>query len=254
MLRQAFLSLSNSRDLQNVALSNGAARRFALRFVAGETLEQAVQAIAELNAKGCKATFDHLGENISNADEARQAAASYIDILEAIDRHGLDSNVSLKLTQMGLDIDEGLCYENLERICTRAQELNNFVRIDMESSAYTDRTLEIFRRLWHKGGFRNVGVVLQAYLYRTEADVREMNRLGVRVRLCKGAYNEPADVAFPRKEDVDINYARLARILIKEGNYPGIATHDERLIQHLKRYVAKKGISPSRFEFQMLYG
>lgn len=254
MLRQAFLSLSNSQELQNVALSNGAARKFALRFVAGETLEQAVQAIKTLNARGCKATFDHLGENICNADEAREAAASYMDILEAINRYRLDSNVSLKLTQMGLDLDEGLCYENLARICARARELNNFVRIDMESSAYTDRTLDIFRRLWHKGGFRNVGVVLQAYLYRTEADVREMNKLGARVRLCKGAYNEPASVAFPRKEDVDINYARLARLLVKEGNYPGIATHDERLIQHIKRYATKKGIAPSRFEFQMLYG
>ncbi|HVG01055.1 MAG TPA: proline dehydrogenase family protein [Chloroflexia bacterium] len=254
MLRQAFLSLSNSQDLQNVALHNGAARKFALRFVAGETLEQAVQAIAALNARGCKATFDHLGENICNADEARQAAASYIDILEAIKRYRLDSNVSLKLTQMGMDLDEGLCYENVERICTRARELNNFVRIDMESSAYTDRTLEVFRRLWHKGGFRNVGVVLQAYLYRTEGDVREMNKLGARVRLCKGAYNEPSEVAFPRKEDVDINYARLARLLMMEGNYPGIATHDERLIQHLRRYAAKKGIPASKFEFQMLYG
>ncbi|HEX8222100.1 MAG TPA: proline dehydrogenase family protein [Chloroflexia bacterium] len=254
MLRQAFLSLSNSQDLQNVALHNGAARKFALRFVAGETLQQAVQAIAALNAKGCKATFDHLGENICNAEEARQAAASYIDILEAIKRHRLDSNVSLKLTQMGLDLDEGLCYENVERICARARELNNFVRIDMESSAYTERTLDVFRRLWHKGGFRNVGVVLQAYLYRTEGDVREMNKLGARVRLCKGAYNEPSEVAFPRKEDVDINYARLARLLMKEGNYPGIATHDERLIQHLRRYAAKKGIPASKFEFQMLYG
>ncbi|HEY0071750.1 MAG TPA: proline dehydrogenase family protein [Chloroflexia bacterium] len=254
MLRQAFLSLSNSQDLQNVALHNGAARKFALRFVAGETLKQAVQAIAALNAKGCMATFDHLGENICNADEARQAAASYLDILEAIARHRLNSNVSLKLTQMGLDLDEGLCYENVARIVTRARELNNFVRLDMESSAYTDRTLGIFRRLWHNDGFRNVGVVLQAYLYRTEADVREMNKIGARVRLCKGAYNEPAEVAFPRKEDVDINYARLARLLVKEGNYPGIATHDERLIQHVKRYAAKKGIPASRFEFQMLYG
>ncbi len=237
-----------------MALHNGAARRFALRFVAGETLEQAVRAIAALNARGCKATLDHLGENICNADEARQAAASYIDILEAITRHRLDSNVSLKLTQMGLDIDEELCYQNVANICARARELNNFVRIDMESSAYTDRTLDIFRRLWHKDGFRNVGVVLQSYLYRTEADVREMNKLGARVRLCKGAYNEPSDVAFPRKEDVDTNYARLARLLIKEGNYPGIATHDERLIQHVKWYAAKKGIPASKFEFQMLYG
>lgn len=237
-----------------MALHNGAARKFALRFVAGETLQQAVQAIAALNRKGCLATFDHLGENICNASEARQAAATYLDILAAIKRHGLNSNVSLKLTQMGLDLDEGLAYENVARICRKAQELNNFVRIDMESSAYTVRTLDIFRRLWNREGFRNVGVVLQAYLYRTEGDVREMNKLGARVRLCKGAYNEPEAVAFPRKVDVDVNYARLARLLISEGNYPGIATHDERLIQHVKRFVAKKGIAPAKFEFQMLYG
>lgn len=254
MLRQAFLSLSNSNELQNVALHNGVARKFALRFVAGETLEQAVQAIVTLNRKGCMATFDHLGENICNAEEARQAADSYLDILDAIQRRKLKSNVSLKLTQMGLDLDEGLAYENVARICRKAQELDNFVRLDMESSAYTDRTLDVFRRLWHKEGYRNVGVVLQAYLYRTEADVREMNKLGARVRLCKGAYNEPEEVAFPRKADVDLNYARLARLLISEGKYPGIATHDERLIQHVKRFVAKKGISPAKFEFQMLYG
>jgi len=158
------------------------------------------------------------------------------------------------LTQMGLDVDEELCYRNLSSICERARQTDNFVRIDMESSAYTDRTLDLFRRLWHEGGYKNVGVVLQAYLYRTESDVREMNALGARVRLCKGAYNEPSTVAFAKKSDVDANYAKLTTLLLREGKYPALATHDARLVSFAKRYAASKGIDPSRFEFQMLYG
>lgn len=254
VLRQTFLSLSNSRELQDVALHNAAARKFALRFVAGETLAQAVRAISALNAKGIMATFDHLGENVDTPQAAKAAAGSYLAVLEAIKRYRLNSNVSLKLTQMGLDVDQELCYKNVSRICQKAREMDNFVRIDMESSAYTDRTLDMFRRLWNEGGYHNVGVVLQAYLYRTEEDVREMNRLGARVRLCKGAYNEPEEVAFPEKADVDANYAKLVRLLLTEGKYPGIATHDSRLIEYTKRFAASKGIAPSRFEFQMLYG
>jgi proline dehydrogenase len=255
MLRQAFLTMSNSQELENIALHNPMARKFALRFVAGETLDQAVEAIKALNKNGIMATFDQLGENVHTEQAAIADANSYIKILERIVSSGINSNVSLKLTQMGLDVDQELCFKNLCRICQRAKELNNiFVRIDMESSAYTDRTLAMFRRLWHDAGYRNVGVVLQSYLYRTEGDVREMNKLGARVRLCKGAYNEPAEVAFPRKEDVDANYAKLTRLLLTEGNYPAIATHDSRLIEYTKRFAAKRGISPSKFEFQMLYG
>ena len=254
MLRQTFLSLSNSRELQDIALQNGLARKFALRFVAGETLDQAVSAIVALNNKGIMATFDHLGENISTPDAAKAAADSYIEVLERIKTSGINSNVSLKLTQMGLDVDEELCLDNLVRICQKARELDNFVRLDMESSAYTDRTLDMFRTLWHDKGFRNVGVVLQAYLYRTENDIIEMNELGARVRLCKGAYNEPKEVAFPEKADVDRNYAKLARLLLQEGHYPGIATHDERIIEYIKKFAAANGIDHAKFEFQMLYG
>jgi proline dehydrogenase len=254
VLRQTFLSMSNSSELENIALHNGMARRFALRFVAGETLEQAAKAIADLNKKGITATFDHLGENVNTAAEAIASADSYIEVLDKIEKTGIKSNVSLKLTQMGLDVDEELCYRNVSRVCERARELDNFVRLDMESSAYTDRTLDVFRRLWHESRYRNVGVVLQAYLYRTEEDVREMNSLGARVRLCKGAYNEPAEVAFPKKADVDANYAKLAALLLKEGTYPGIATHDSRLIEYTKRFAARRGIDRSKFEFQMLYG
>jgi len=254
VLRNAFLVMSNSRELQDVALHNGTARRFALRFVAGETLGQATRTIVALNKKGIMATFDHLGENVSTAAEAVASADAYMEILNQIDRTKINSNVSLKLTQMGMDIDEELCFRNVARICQRARELNNFVRVDMESSAYIDRTLNLFRKLWHESGYRNVGVVLQAYLYRTEQDVRELNSLGARVRLCKGAYNEPAEVAFPRKADVDANYAKLAALLLREGTYPAIATHDSRLIEYTKRYATKRGIDRSRFEFQMLYG
>jgi len=254
VLRNAFLVMSNSRELQDVALHNGTARRFALRFVAGETLGQATRTIVALNKKGIMATFDHLGENVSTAAEAVASADAYMEILNQIDRTKINSNVSLKLTQMGMDIDEELCFRNVARICQRARELNNFVRVDMESSAYTDRTLNLFRKLWHESGYRNVGVVLQAYLYRTEQDVRELNSLGARVRLCKGAYNEPAEVAFPRKADADANYAKLAALLLREGTYPAIATHDSRLIEYTKRYATKRGIDRSRFEFQMLYG
>ncbi len=254
MLRQAFLSMSNSRELQNVALHNRAARRFALCFVAGETLNQAVRAIAELNKAGIKATFDQLGENVDSVEAANSAADSYLRILDKIVATAIDSNVSLKLTQMGLDVDEEVCFRNVCRICENAKQLNNFVRLDMESSAYTDRTLNMFRRLWHEAGYRNVGVVLQSYLYRTESDIREMNQLGARVRLCKGAYNEPEEVAYPKKSDVDANYARLTKLLLTEGNYPGIATHDRRLIEYTKKFAAARWIAPEKFEFQMLYG
>jgi proline dehydrogenase len=246
--------MSNSSELENIALNNGLARRFALRFVAGETLNQAAKAIADLNKKGIMATFDHLGENVSTSDEAIASADSYIEVLDKIEKTGIQSNVSLKLTQMGLDVDEELCYRNVARICERAKQMDNFVRLDMESSAYTDRTLDMFRRLWHESRYRNVGVVLQAYLYRTEEDVREMNSLGARVRLCKGAYNEPEEVAFPKKADVDRNYAKLTALLLTEGTYPGIATHDMRLVEYTKRFAAKRGIDRSKFEFQMLYG
>lgn len=254
MLRQAFLTLSNSRELGDMALHNSAARKLVLRFVAGETLDEAVAAVRELNHKGIMATLDHLGENVSSSAEARASADAYVEALDRIKDTVINCNASLKLTQMGLDIDEDLCLDNVARIVEKAKAHGNFVRIDMESSAYTDRTLGVFRKLWKEKGFRNVGVVLQAYLYRTEEDVREMNSLGARVRLCKGAYNEPPEVAFPKKADVDANYAKLARLLLREGNYPGIATHDERLIAHVKKYAASRGIDSAKFEFQMLYG
>jgi len=252
MLRQGFLSLSQSRGLRDFAVANPLAQRVARRFVAGEELDEAIPVIRSLNEQGMLATFDHLGENVNSAEDAGATADAYIALLDAIHDNGLRSNVSLKLTALGLDIGEGCALENMRRILERAQSQNNFVRIDMESSDYTDVTLAIFRKLWED--FQNVGLVLQAYLYRTPHDVDEMIRLKARVRLCKGAYNEPPSVAFPEKKDTDMQYARLMCKLIDLGNYPGIATHDVRLINLAKRFAAKKSIPRERFEFQMLYG
>jgi proline dehydrogenase len=252
MLRQGFLTLAQSKGLRDFAVANPLARKVARRFVAGEQLDEAVGVIGDLNRQGMSATFDLLGENVTSAADANGTADAYLALLDAIQEQHLKSNVSLKLTAMGLDISEGTAVDNMRRILERAQGYGNFVRMDMESSDYTDITLEIFRRLWRD--YQNVGVVLQAYLYRTPQDVDEMIRLGARVRLCKGAYNEPPSVAFPEKKDTDMQYARLMCKLIDLGTYPGIATHDVRLINLAKRFVAKKGIPSDRFEFQMLYG
>ncbi|MGI8588177.1 MAG: proline dehydrogenase family protein [Chloroflexia bacterium] len=252
MLRQGFITLSQSKTLRDFAVANPFARKIARRFVAGEELDEAVSVIQSLNRRGMLATFDLLGENVNTEADANSTADAYLALLDAIQRNSLKSNVSIKLTAMGLDISEGTALDNMRRILDRAQKYGNFVRLDMEGSAYTDVTLDIFRRLWRD--HKNVGVVLQAYLYRTSQDVDEMIRLKARVRLCKGAYNEPPSVAFPEKADTDRQYAKLMCRLIAFGNYPGIATHDIRLIDLAKRFVAKHRIPTDRFEFQMLYG
>jgi proline dehydrogenase len=252
MLRQGFISLSQSKGLRDFAVSNPLARKVARRFVAGEEQAEAVQVIAGLNRQGLHATFDLLGENVSTVDEANATADAYLSLLDAIEQQKLDSNVSLKLTAMGLDLGESVAYENMRRILERAKAYNNFVRLDMEGSDYTDVTLALFRRLWKD--YQNVGTVLQAYLYRTPQDVDEMIRLKARVRLCKGAYNEPPTLAFPEKADTDRQYAQLMCRLMARGTYPGFATHDVRLINLAKRFAAKHDIPPSRYEFQMLYG
>ncbi|MGC8927531.1 MAG: proline dehydrogenase family protein [Myxococcota bacterium] len=225
---------------------------FAKRFVAGEELSEAIPAIKALNEKGIMVTFDHLGENVTTEEMAKSAADTYLDLLDVIKKEGLNSNVSVKLTQMGLDLGDEFCLNNVERIVKKAQELNNFVRIDMEGSAYTQRTLDITYKLFEK--YQNVGVVIQAMLLRSEEDVKELNKRGIRVRLCKGAYKEPASVAYQKKEQVNENYLKLMKILLTEGKYPGIATHDEKIIEECKRYISENKIESSRFEFQMLYG
>ncbi len=251
MLRDTLLYLSEQPTLKRL-LSGRMARPLVRRFVAGETLNDAMDAVRRLNDAGLTASLDYLGESVNRAEDAGAAALQYITILHAIERQGARANASLKLTQMGLDVDRALCVRNIERIIAQAAQFGNFIRVDMEGSDYTQVTLDIFKELFAK--HKNVGVVIQSYLYRSEADVRELNVLGARVRLCKGAYSEPESVAFPRKADTDENYIKLMRLLLSEGVYPGIATHDERMIDATREFAAREDIPPDRFEFQMLYG
>ena len=254
MLRKTFLYLSEQKSLHAFALRNPLARRFASRFVAGETLDAAVAAVRELNGRGISASLDVLGESVTSVEEARASAAMVVETQERIAAEKLDCNVSVKLTQMGLDLDRGLCAENMGRILERGRDLGMFVRIDMESSAHTERTLDLFERDFLPAHGERVGIVLQSYLRRTAADVDRLLGARARVRLCKGAYDEPAAVAFPAKTDVDRSYAELMERLLEHGNHPAIATHDPALIARARQFVAAKGITADRFEFQMLYG
>jgi len=254
MLRTGLLWLSEQPRLFSIIRGNGLARRLASRFVAGETVEAAVAALTQLNATGIRASLDLLGESVAGAAEARAARDTYLETLDRIRRAGADANVSVKLTQMGLALDERLCVENLRAIIAQARDDRSFVRIDMEQSEYTERTLQLFRQKFHPEFGNVVGVVLQSYLRRTERDVEDMIALGARVRLCKGAYQEPPAVAFPAKRDVDANFVRCMEWLLERGNYPGIATHDTAIIAHAKDFARERGVAPQRFEFQMLYG
>jgi proline dehydrogenase len=222
--------------------------------VAGETIDEAVKAARELAGRGITASLDLLGESVTVESEAVAARDQYLQMLDRMAAAGEEVNVSVKLTQMGLDIAEDLCYANMARILDKAKQLRGFVRLDMESSEYTQRTLDFFtQRLF--GAYRDhCGVVIQSALRRSEKDINDLIALGARVRLCKGAYLEPPDVAFPDKSDVDKNYVRLLEPLLLKGNYPGIATHDETIIKHARRFVRHEQIPEERFEFQMLYG
>ena len=254
MLRKTFLYLSEQKTLREFAVKNPLARRFASRFVAGETLDTAVAAVRELNGRGISASLDVLGESVTAVDEARASAAMVVETQERIAAERLGCNVSVKLSQMGLDLDPGLCAENMRRILERGRDLGMFVRIDMESSAHTQRTLDLFEREFLPVHGDRVGIVLQSYLRRTSADVDRLIGVRARVRLCKGAYDEPAAVAFPAKADVDRSYAALMERLLERGNQPAVATHDPALIVRARQFVAAKRIAPDRFEFQMLYG
>jgi proline dehydrogenase len=254
MLRNTLLYLSNQPKVFKFVRGNRLAKHFARRFVAGETIGEALAAVRELNGKGITASLDLLGESVSNDAEARAARDEYLRILDRIRESKVNANVSVKLTAMGLDIDHELCVGIMQDILTRAQAYETFVRIDMESSEYTDITLKLFEDRLYPTWKANVGVVLQSYLYRTFADVEHMNSLRARVRICKGAYKEPVKVAYPDKKDVDANYIKCMRELMLHGNYPGVATHDPAMIAEAKRWAKEKGITPDRFEFQMLYG
>ena len=253
-MRQGLLWLSERQGVFNFVRRNGLARRFASRFVAGESIDQGVEAARDLGRRGITASLDLLGESVSVEAEAAAARDQYLRMLERMSAAGAEVNVSVKLTQMGLDISEALCVANMTAILERAAALGGFVRLDMESSAYTQRTLDFFRRHLLDRFGAHCGVVIQSMLRRSAQDVEDLIAMNARVRLCKGAYLEPPAVAFPDKAEVDGNYVRLMERLLLAGNYPGLATHDEALIAHARDFVRRQGIATDRFEFQMLYG
>ncbi len=248
-----FHLLARSRTLKNLAARYGTRHpeSFARRFIAGETVIEAIDAARRVEAQGMLHTLDYLGEAVGTLAEAEAAAREYLAIADAVAKAGIGRNLSLKLTQLGLDVDRASAVDNLRKILDRAEGF--FVRIDMENSPYTDVTLDIFETLWNQG-YHQIGVVLQADLYRTERDVKRIIALGARVRLVKGAYVESRSIAFPRKADVDAAYARLTDVLLAESEYPAIATHDPALIDVAKTRAAARGLGRDRFEFQMLYG
>ncbi len=253
-MRQGLLWLSERQGVFNFVRRNGIARRFASRFVAGESIDQGVEAARELSLRGITASLDLLGESVTAEADAVAARDQYLRMLDRMAASGAEVNVSVKLTQMGLDISEALCVANMTAILERAAALGGFVRLDMESSAYTQRTLDFFRlRLFDRFG-AHCGVVIQSMLRRSEQDVEDLIAMKARVRLCKGAYLEPPAVSFAEKADVDKSYVRLMERLLLAGNYPGIATHDEAIITHARDFVRRQGIGTDRFEFQILYG
>ena len=255
MLRAAFIALSENRSLRHMAESSSIGHRVSGRFVAGTTIEEALKATQETNALGMSVSLDNLGENVTNADEARASAQLYHELLDRIAERGLNANVSLKLTHMGFDIDQELAIGIVQRLVEHAREKQNFVRVDMEGSPYTQRTLDLVHEIHnHNGNQGVVGAVIQAYLRRSEADVQSLISQGIRIRLCKGAYKEPPEIAFPEKSDVDANYVKVMKVLLKSGIYHGIATHDEKMIQATIAFAEAEKIPSSAFEFQMLYG
>lgn len=233
-------------------MKNGVSRRVAQRFVAGETLDDAISAARALNAAGFPVSLDLLGENVLDRDGAVRAAETYVTMFDRIAAEKLDGNISLKLTQLGLDLDAALCEASLLRIADSAAGRRNFVRVDMEGSPYTQRTVDLVRRV--RARTDAVGTVIQSYLFRSEKDVRDLIAAGCRVRLVKGAYKEPAEIAFPAKADVDANFVSLMKILLPSGIHHAIATHDPRMISATKEFAAAQGIAKDKFEFQMLYG
>ena len=225
----------------------------ARRFVAGENVWAALQAVTELNQQQIRASLDLLGEGVTQPSEAARARGAYVQVLEAIRERNVRSNISIKLTQLGLDISLEECRKNLWQILEKAEELDNFVRIDMEGSRYTDQTVSLFRQAFESFG-RHVGIVIQAYLFRSEKDVAELSRLGCNIRLCKGAYQEPPELAYQEKTEVDQSFLRLLETLLLSGAYTAIASHDHHMVEHARKFIREKGISLKRYEYQMLYG
>jgi proline dehydrogenase len=255
VLRSAFIALSHNRSLRRFAEHASFGGRFASRFVAGFEIEDALRVCSQVNGQGMHVTLDSLGESVTNADQAHRSADVYHQLLDYIAARKLDSNISVKLTQMGLTLDPALAEQIAADLTRHAQSTGNFVRIDMEDSAVTQITLDIVRRIHAHAELRgNIGIVIQSYLYRSQADIESLIADGIRVRLCKGAYKEPAEVAFPKKADVDASYIKLSNMLLQSPIYHGLATHDEKMIDAAKTFAAQHGIDRSQFEFQMLFG
>ena len=256
MLRALFISLSESRSLRSVAERSAVGQKFSSRFVAGTGVEDALRAAQAVNESGQSVSVDNLGENVTNAEEARHSAALYHEMLDQIAARKLNANVSLKLTHMGLDVDETLARELVRGLVAKAAAMTprNFVRIDMEGSPYTQRTLDFVHELHRQGNQGCVGAVIQAYMRRSESDVAKLLSEGIRIRLCKGAYKESAELAFQPKSEVDASYVRLMKVLLKSGVYHGLATHDEAIIREAKDFATREKLDRDSFEFQMLYG
>jgi proline dehydrogenase len=254
LTRSALIYLSRQEGLKDFAARFSLFKKLTTRFIAGENIDEAVAAIREINARGGSASFDHLNESVGSIAEAEAEVREYLDVLAQIDQTGINSNVSIKLTQFGLGMDPELAYRNARRVVEDAAGRGNFVRVDMEQSEVTQATIEIFKRLRAEFGLNEVGIVLQSYLYRTMDDARELLKIPARIRLCKGAYNEPAEVAYPDKKDVDDNYVRVMQLLLSSGTYHGIATHDPKMIDATVDFAQREGVAKEAFEFQMLYG
>jgi len=252
--RSALIYLSRHEGLKDFAARFRLFKRLTTRFVAGESIEEAIAAIRELNAERCSASFDHLNESVANPVEAEAEVKEYLEILSRIDETGINSNVSIKLTQFGLELDPELAYNNARTVVADAARRGNFVRVDMEASKVTQLTIDIFKRLRAEFGLNDVGIVLQSYLRRSYADAEELVKLPARIRICKGAYHEPPEVAFPDKKDTDENYVRVMQLLLSSGLYHGIATHDPKMIEATIDFAQRQGIRKEAFEFQMLYG
>jgi proline dehydrogenase len=252
--KSALIWLSRQEGLKDFATSFRFFKKLTTRFVAGETIDEVVTFIREINTENCTASFDHLNESVESATEAEREVAEYLNILARIDETRIRSNVSIKLTQFGLSLGPELAYQNARRVVEEAHRRGNFVRVDMEDSQVTQVTIDIFKRLRAEFDLNTVGIVLQSYLHRTLADAQELVKLPARIRICKGAYFEPPEVAFPDKKEVDANYVKVMQLLLGSGVYHGIATHDPKMIDATIDFASREGIGKEKFEFQMLYG
>jgi proline dehydrogenase len=252
--RSALIWLSRQEGLKDFATSFRLFKKLTTRFVAGDTIDEVIPIIREINRENCTASFDHLNESVESATEAEREVTEYLNILAKIDEQKVRSNVSIKLTQFGLGLDPELAYRNARRVVEEAHHRGNFVRVDMEDSSVTQTTIDIFKRLRAEFGLNDVGIVLQSYLYRTLADAQELIKLPARIRICKGAYFEPPEVAYSDKKDVDANYVKVMQLLLSSGIYHGIATHDPKMIDATIDFAQREGIGKEKYEFQMLFG